>query len=178
STIGAAQASILHFEGDIANHNDIARVDFSLAAGMTDVSVWTDSSQSNLNFDPLAALWNANTGERIAENDDNASINLLSQTAFDSGFHLTSLAAGDYFFTLAVSDNFAVGSTISKGFSFDGTTPIPLADWTPDAKGTHWSIWLNGVDAIPTVPIPGTVWLLGSAMLGLMSIFRHKTVIL
>ena len=116
------QASTFTFSGNIANHNDVVRVDFSLAANATNVRVWTDSflatgsnqSGPGTNFDPITALWNADTGARLGENDDNASI-ALGQTYYDSGFSLASLTAGNYFFTMATYRNFSTGTNISNG---------------------------------------------------------------
>ena len=109
-----SQASTFTFSGNIANHNDIVRVDFSLANNATNVRVWTDSFLSGTNFDPITALWNADTGARLGENDDNSSI-ALGQTYFDSGFSLASLAAGNYFFTMATFANFANGTNFLSG---------------------------------------------------------------
>ena len=124
---GLANANSVTFSGNIANHNDTIRVDFSLAQATTNVRIWTDSYLSNTNFDPISALWNANTGNLILENDDNAGI-ALGQTRFDSGFSLAELAAGNYFFTMATFSNFAVGPNITNGFAYDGQTPIALSE--------------------------------------------------
>ena len=110
---GLANANSFMFSGNIANHNDTIRVDFSLAQATTNVRVWTDSYLSNINFDPISALWNADTGNLILENDDNAGI-ALGQTGFDSGFSLAELAAGNYFFTMATFSNYAVGPKYNK----------------------------------------------------------------
>lgn len=60
-----SQASTFTFSGNIANHNDIVRVDFNLANNATKIRVWTDSYLSGINFDPVTALWNTNTGALI-----------------------------------------------------------------------------------------------------------------
>ena len=49
---GLANANSFTFSGNIANHNDTIRVDFSLAQATTNVRVWTDSYLGNTNFDP------------------------------------------------------------------------------------------------------------------------------
>ena len=179
SVSGVASAGTFHFTGNIANHNDVITTSFTLDADATDVRVWTDSFQSATNFDPITALWNASTGELIAQNDDNASVNPATQTWFDSGFSLASLAAGDYLFTVATFANFAPGPNIANGFAYDNDAPIPLAVWCQPAShcdmGTYWSVWLDGVDRAdppnPT-PEPASLALFGLALAGLA--LRHK----
>lgn len=187
-----ASAATFTFSGNIANHNDVIRVDFNLAADATNVRVWTDSflatgptqTGPGTNFDPITALWNADTGARLGENDDNATI-APGQTYFDSGFSLASLTAGNYFFTMATFNNFSNGTNIAQGFSFDGQTPIAIADWNQpanggNARGSFWRINLDGVDGATgpqnpnAVPVPGAVWLFGSAIAGFFGFGRRK----
>ena len=191
-----SQAATFTFSGNIANHNDIVRVDFSLANDATNVRVWTDSFLATgpnqlgpgTNFDPVTALWNNATGELIDENDDNDEID-ASQTYYDSGFSLASLAAGNYFFTLAAVPNEANGDNISEGFEADDETPIAIADYDQPAnegnlRGTFWRINLDGVDGAAgpvdpnpsEVPVPGAVWLFGSALLGFAGFGRKKSI--
>lgn len=186
-----ANAASFTFTGNLTNHNDVVTVGFSIANDTTNVKVWTDSflatgptqSGPGTNFDPITALWNADTGALLGQNDDNASI-APGQTYFDSGFSLASLAAGNYFFTMTTYPNFAVGSNISDGFALDSVAPILISDWDQPAnpgnlRGTFWRINLEGVDSItqPPVatPLPGAVWMFGSALMGLVGFVRKKS---
>lgn len=175
-----ANAADFTFDGNITYHNDVVRIDFTLNDDATDVKVWTDSFMDATNFDPITALWNAATGELLMQNDDNDGI-APGQTYYDSGFALPTLAAGDYFFTVATYPNFALGSNIADGFTYDGVTPILLSDWDQPAShfnmGTYWRVNLEGVDSAAgpsPVPLPGAVWLLGSGLLGVFGMSKRK----
>lgn len=169
----AANAALFNFTGTIEYHNDVVLTHFTVDNDATNVRVWTDSFDSAINFDPVTALWTA-AGVQIAQNDDNATIDPATQTYYDSGFFLPTLAAGDYIFSVATFNNFSVSGLLSDGFQFDSQAAILLSDWTQPANhfamGPVWSVWLDGVDDATdptTVPEPAPLALLGLAMLGL-----------
>lgn len=171
------------FDGNFENHNDIARINFSLVNEAYNVKLWTDSFQDGANFDPITALWNQATGELIDENDDNSEI-AQDQTRYDSGLAFFSLPAGDYFFTVAAFSNWAQGNNISDGFLFDGETPIALADWDQPANfqnmGAFWRVNLTYDDkvVINEVPVPAAVWLFGSGLMVLLGFNRKRPQVL
>ncbi len=155
---GSANATLFNFSGDITYHNDVVYTYFSIDSDATDVRLWTDSFQSGTNFDPITALWDA-SGNLIDEDDDNQYVNPETQTVYDSGFTLGTLSAGDYIITVATYANFANGSSLSDGFSYDDETPILLSEWSQPANsydmGTYWSVWLDGVDSASNPDDPG-----------------------
>ena len=165
-----AQANTFNFTGNINYHTDVVYFNFSLANNATNVRVWTDSFQNGANFDPIAALW-TEAGNLIAENDDNDTVNPATQTPRDSGFTLPTLAAGKYRLTVVTYWNFAKGSTLADGFTFDGETPIPIEQHWQMAPG-YYSVGFDGVDQASPVPIPGAVWLLGSGLLAMGGLRR------
>jgi hypothetical protein len=174
SAVGA-QADTFHFTGNILYNTDVVQFAFNLANDATNVRLWTDSFQNGANFDPVTALWAAaaGIGNLIDTNDDNDTVNPATQTPFDSGFIVPSLAAGDYIFSMAAFDNFPKGSTLVEGFKYDGTTPVSITSWMINAPG-YYSVWLDGVDQAHSsaVPIPGAIWLLGSGLLGMGGLRR------
>lgn len=160
-----AQAGDLSFSGNLEFNTDVARVAFDIGAGAGEVKLWTDSWQAGKNFDPTAALWRQASGgyTLVAENDDDSSIG-AGQGSFDSGLAFASLATGHYLVTVGAAPNFALGTRLADGFSFDGTTPIRIADWNQpsydinanDQKGTLWSLHLTGNTVVSPVPEPSS----------------------
>ena len=183
----AAQAAPIHFTGNLSAHNEVVYVNFTLDNPGTNVRVWTDSYQNFTNFDPITALWNATTGALIAQNDDNSSINPATQTRFDSGFILSTLAAGNYVFSMTTFANFAnsAGTLSNPGFAYAGQTPIALIGWNEPSngtvRGTAWSIWVDGADratgpAPSNVPVPASALLMGLGLLGAFAASRKAKV--
>ncbi|MES2950774.1 MAG: DVUA0089 family protein [Pseudomonadota bacterium] len=177
-----AQAAQFDFSGDIATHKDVIQINFSLATNATDVRVWTDSFMGGVNFDPITAVWSqTNTGwSLLGQNDDNASI-APGQTRFDSGLTFANLTAGNYLFTIATYNNWASGTTLAQGFTFDNQAAIPLAQWNQPANhvnmGTHYSVHLSGVSsAVSAVPEAETyaMMLAGLGLLGAVTRRRNR----
>lgn len=149
---GTTSAATFDFDGTITYHNEVIQIAFTLASAATDVKVWTDSFDNNVNFDPITAVWKADGSDfkLVDENDDNDNIAPGSQTYYDSGLVFDSLEAGDYLFTIATFANGAKGDTLSEGFAYDGQTPILLSQWDQPANrfgpNGYWSVHLSGVD--------------------------------
>jgi hypothetical protein len=155
-----AMAADMTFSGNITYHNDVVQIAFTLYDDAINVKVWTDGFMDGVNFDPITSVWSMPSGTQLATNDDNAMI-APGQTSRDSGLDFSTLAKGDYLFTIAAYPNWANGDHLSDGFSFDGQAGIPIADWCEpasnnctDQKGTFWHVHLSGVDVATPPPVP------------------------
>ena len=169
-----AGAADLTFSGQAVNHNDKIVIDFQVAAGSS-ISLWTDSWQSGLNFDPQ--LYLAQGDAIVLEDNDGGSAINAAAGFYDAGLTFTASAAGSYRLVLNASSNDRLGSTLSAGFTYDGDTPIRLADWNQpgydvnanDQKGGFWRLHLSGVETAAVVPEPAgwALMLPGLLVLGL-----------
>lgn len=173
----AAQAADLVFDGQLAFHNSLVQIDFTLDATAS-VQLWTDSWQSGLNFDPQLTLWQA--GQLLAANDDADPLG-AGQGYYDAALALT-LDAGSYRVVLHAAGNDAVGSTLAAGFSLAGEAPLPLADWTQpssdlnagDQKGSFWQLHLDNVTQAAAVPEPASVALMLAGLLAVATAARRR----
>jgi hypothetical protein len=169
----SANASLLNFTGEISDYDDVIITQFTVDSDQT-VSLWTDSFDSGVNFDPITALWSSD-GSFIAQNDDNASISPTTQTYYDSGF-VEDLTAGTYYFTISVYDNFADDSLNI----LTGSSPFDTGcDGCTSGTGLYYSQWLSGVssaDVISSVPEPMSVALLVFGLAGIGFSKKKKTV--
>lgn len=176
----SAHASDLTFSGQATFHNDKVVIDFSVAAGST-VSLWTDSWQSGLNFDPQ--LFVASGDAIVFQNDDNDVAGLPGPGYYDAGLQFTALTAGSYRLVLNAASNNALGTLLSQGFTYDSDTPIKLADWNQpsydmnanDQKGGFWRIHLDGVEQAAVVPEPAGWALMLPGLLGLSLLARRRS---
>jgi PEP-CTERM motif len=184
AALSPATAADFSFSGQIRFHNDKVFVDFSLAAPATNVRIWTDSWLAGINFDPAAALWQAGAGgvfNRLAEVDDDNTVNPATQGFYDTGFSLPNLAAGNYRVSVVAAFNATNGNLLSQGFAYDAQTPILLTDWTQpsadpnfgDQKGGVWRLNLSGVTQAAVVPEPQT-WLLMALGFGLIGLTASR----
>lgn len=162
-----AGATTYDFSDTINYNTDIRQYNFSLTNDAADVRIWTDSWQlDGSNLDPVMHIWTS-SGNLIAMNDDDPDLNTL-----DSAILLADLAVGNYICTIGTYNNFAKGTTLAEGFLYDGTTPIPISDFSNDLMGNpydtgYYHVNFAGVDTAAPVPEPGTIVLLGFGVAGL-----------
>lgn len=180
-----SQAANVARIGNLVYNTDVVRIDFSVGVPSA-VTLWTDSWQAGLNFDPTLALFDAGFS-LVTIGDDTADPAALlpGQGGFDSQIHFHALAPGDYHLALSASGNDALGPFLSSGFSLTGTTPILISDWNQpsydinanDQKGSFWQVHLDGVGSVVApVPEPSEIVLMltGLVFMG-GALRRHKT---
>lgn len=177
----SAQAADFNFSGQIVYNTDVVQIDFTLASA-GDVTLWTDSWQSGLNFDPVLGLFGGANQALLQVIDDNDGT-IANAGYYDSGAVLSQLAAGTYRLTLGAAANDAVGPLLANGFALDGTTPIKLVDWNQpsydmnanDQKGGLWQLHLSGaaVQQAAVVPEPG-IWALMFGGLLALGVLRAR----
>lgn len=173
-----AGAADLSFSGQAVNHNDQIVIDFQVAAGSS-ITLWTDSWQSGLNFDPQLFL--ARGDAIVLSDNDSGSLVNAGAGFYDAGLQFTASAAGSYRLVLNASSNDPLGTTLPQGFTYDADAPIRLADWNQpgydinanDQKGGFWRVHLSGVEAAAVVPEPAGWALLLPGLLALGLVARR-----
>ncbi len=181
------------FSGTFAADNDVLQFDFSVAS-LSSVTIFSSSwlsGDSGLGFDPILAIWDS-AGNLINQQDDGGNVGstMSNGVSYDHGtwdtFFDVDLAAGDYIATVAQYNNFAVSSLLSDGFQEDGNPNFTFDNnfgaeamfngvWSGfDARTGDWEFHILNVDSAvvidpnpTTVPEPGTLFLIGVALIGL-----------
>ncbi|CAN5240118.1 hypothetical protein BH11PSE10_BH11PSE10_01510 [soil metagenome] len=177
----AAQAGDFNFSGQLVYQKDVVQFDFSLATAGT-VSLWTDSWQSGLNFDPQLALFDGSHTLQTVFADGGDSVSPTTAGFFDDGQTFAPLAAGHYRLTLSAYSNDPTGPNLANGFTYDGAAPIALADWNQpgyninanDQKGGAWRVHLSGVEQAAVVPEPASVLMMLAGLLGVAAVARRR----
>ena len=193
----SAQAANFSFTGNFVYDDDVQTFGFSVGAP-SDVTFRTYSYAGGTmadgtiisagGFDPILALFDS-AGNFIGQNDDGSSSQVPADPTtgsyYDTYLEVSDLGVGSYTVAVMQYDNFANGPNLSDGFQRDGQQNFTL-DYAAGGTGYFWDVnadqrtsdWafdiLNVAEAtqIPQVPVPAAAWLLGSGLLGLMSIRR------
>lgn len=145
SAVASVRAADYDFSGNFTKDNDIATFNFTVGAPST-VTVFSSSWVSG-GFDPILAIWDS-SGNLMAQQDDGHFIGQLQSNGvwYNVGYwdsdYAVALNAGDYIATVAEYSNFAVGSLLSQGFTYDSVPHFTFTNgWgsQPDFNGV-WSI--------------------------------------
>jgi hypothetical protein len=173
---------LIHFT--VSDSTNYVLETFGYAGGfMSDGTIIPDGG-----FDPILSLFDT-AGILITSNDDGMTGRSDPNTgqSWDSRI-ITPLSVGDYTLVITQYDNEALGPTLADGFIRQGEgnyTPIlandefegmclasafcDVSDTSPfNERTSFWAI------DITTVPVPATIWLFSSGLLGLIGIARRE----
>lgn len=195
-SIGVATADTMDFDfsGTFSVDNEVVLLDFTVGSDST-ITIFS-SSWDDGGFDPILAIWDA-SGNLVSQQDDGGNTGSTESNgiSYDHGtwdsYYELFLSAGSYTASIAQYDNFAAGSTLSAGFSYDGnpnftydlaygTQPYFNGVWdSSDARTGDWVFHILDVDSAqqqedPPVPEPTTMLLFGMGLLGVAGLGRKK----
>jgi hypothetical protein len=184
------------FSGNFRQDNDVVKINFNVGAAST-VTVFSSSWLSpdpHQGFDPMLGIWKAD-GTLVNFQDDGGNVGstLSNSVSYNHGtwdsYYTVSLSPGNYIATVTQYNNFNNTSNLSDGFNFDGgpanftftqgfggaTQPLFNGVWDDnDPRTSYWQFHLLNVDQAVVAPLPGTLVLLGSGLIGLIGIGRRK----
>ena len=183
---GPATATDFDFTGTIVNHNDVVLFGFLNSGGLANVTAFT-SYYDDGGFDPILTVYNVETGNRLAANDDGGIQTINSNAVpyttgvFDSYLN-GNVPNGLYVVALTAFNNFSAGANFLDGFAYDAATPISIGTWTGGSTGDFQFHILNVDGArvvsrdevINRIPEPSSLLLLGSGLVVLAAALRRK----
>lgn len=165
SAAGQAYAATVTFNGvqgtqvdEPYNQVDVFRFE---TVGSGEVGIWVNSDPLD-GFDSILTLWQHDGADyTLLDSNDDAN-GLYSANPKDSGLRLN-LDPGSFLVAVSQWANEPNGNLFSLGFNGNGD---------PFTSGFEFPYTLT-VEGASVVPVPAAVWLMGSALLGLLG-YRRK----
>ena len=147
---------------------NIAAIDDSIQSGNSFTISIYDSNPSNISVAP-------NPGTTYQEFTGQATFTSDGWNGL-SGLNNLTLAAGTYWVAFEVS-----GSNSFSGYMASGTsTPLTTSAWYDSTSTSGYKTQASNLDlgvqisGVAAVPVPASVWLFGSALLGLFGVRKSK----
>jgi hypothetical protein len=185
----AAKADNFSFTGNLSSNDQILLFNFGVGSS-SQVTLRTYSYAGGVNaagqiiarggFDPILALFNADTGALIDQNDDggaNVPPDAVTGFRFDTFFQAT-LNPGNYTVSITQFPNFAIGPNLSNGFSFQGQGNFLGGFPDQDGRDSHWAFDVLGANTavqVPSsIPEPTTMLLFSTGLVGVAMKARQR----